>query len=563
MDSLGRIVAAFLLFVHFLLLRCQAQSIHGFNWAFDFQSLNIQECQTSTVQLKPLNTSSSFVGIPPYYMLALEVAGISSKTFIGNDSTQLSWQNTHHQGAQLLLTVVDSTGSTAGFPSHFYSVIGASPGSDTSCLAPGPTSSTPRITPNVTSSLETCEPWGLTITGGVKPYNITFGQIASGVITEEQMGPVDDVYTYINRADPNLPLMAAVTDATGQWGVSTVAVDTTGSSDTTCGSLVSVSGTTLQVKAQAAAASAAAHSAAGKADTTRIALGITFGLVVPLLAGGLFGLWWWRRRKRQLSQRGVRGQVARSPQEDTERQQHVVRPSLNLDMSQVANVVRVNSQQQRTASWAVDTQSSASSTRQADRGSPTLTDMTSTELHQALPTPYLTSPTLPPAPTFIKSPLTRSPQTPQELITLATPNSTSPAVRLSPEARYRKALEALAEAQANRARLQGQTASSPLRSRTSPVAGPSSSFAAARRPPVQRSRSAGVAQPFPVRPSPIARRAGASLRVPSVAAIGDDTGPDIIIQHRDGGIVEELPPPYIDRYPRGQEQTGPSTPRMS
>ncbi|CDO68937.1 hypothetical protein BN946_scf185000.g80 [Trametes cinnabarina] len=170
MDSLGRIVAVFLLSVHFL-LRCQAQTVHGFNWAFPFTSLNIQECQNSSVQLKSLNTSSSFVGVPPYYMLALEVQGVTTRTLLGNDPTQLSWQNTHHQGAQLLLTVQDSAGYTAGFPSHFYSVI------------------------------------------GVKPYNVTFGQVGSGVITQVPMGPADDVFTYINRADPNEPLMAAVVDA--------------------------------------------------------------------------------------------------------------------------------------------------------------------------------------------------------------------------------------------------------------------------------------------------------------------------------------------------------------
>ena len=82
------------------------------------------------------------------------------------------------------------------------------------------------------------------------------------------------------------------------------------------------------------------------------------------------------------------------------------------------------------------------------------------------------------------------------------------------------------------------------------------------RPAVHRSQSAGMLRTFPAQPVP--RRAGASLRLPPVAAIEEDgdgsvdvdvEGPDIIIQHRDGGIVEELPPPYLASYsPRASGQ---------
>ncbi|KAI8977853.1 hypothetical protein BD414DRAFT_157509 [Trametes punicea] len=547
MDSLGRIVAICLFSLQFFSLRSHAQSVHGFNWAFTFTSTNIQECQNSTVQIKPLNSSTTFLGVAPYYMLAVEVEGITSYTLIGDDPSHLFWQNTHRRDAQLLLSVADSAGNTGGFPTSFFSVIRtssrtAAPGSDTSCLASPPTPSTPRITPNVTTTLETCEPWGLSITGGTKPYNITLAQVASGVITNTTMGVEDDVFTYINRATPNEQLIAAVADATGQWGVSSIGVNTAGSSDTDCGGLPSTSKTKAEVEAQQAA-DAATQAAAAKAHATTVALGIVFGLVLPLLTGGLVGLWWWRRRKRPPPRGEESGQLAQTSQSNADQQESNTRPNLNLDMSQVAQVVRIDGQQNRTASWAVDSHSSISLT-----DSPTSIDMSSTELRQALPTPYLTSATLPRSRTMDKGPMALTPVEPMA----TTPNSTSPAARLSPDARYRKAMEALAEAQASRTRLKGQMVPGLGQSAS---AGPS-----LQQQFVRRSQSATVARTFPVRPLP--RRAGASLRLPPVAAIAEE-GPDIIIQHRDGGIVEELPPPYIDRYPGGSEEGRLSTPRRS
>ncbi|KAI0641834.1 hypothetical protein C8Q79DRAFT_918880 [Trametes meyenii] len=505
-------------------------------------------------------------------MLALEVQGITSVTPIGSDAGSLAWQNTHRSGAKLLLTVMDSAGNTGGFPTQFFNSIAASTRGNTSCLQPAPTASTLRIVPNVTDSLQTCQPWGLNIIGGTKPYNVTFGQIASGVITNVTMGPEDDVFTFINRAVPNAPLMAAVVDANGQWGVSTVAVGTTGSSDTDCVGLISTSSTKAQVQAQLQAADAAA-SAADKAHTRSVVLGVVFGLVMPLLIGGAVGWWWWCRRKRLAASRSLarplpydpERQMQQRSQQHTQQPQDAGRPSLNLDMSQVSRARRVDSQPHRTPSWAVDSADSPVVVfRQTD--SPTSIDMTSTELHQAMPTPYLTPTTLlprsaiPRSATAIRSAtIARSPLTPPEPIAM-TPNSTSPAATLSPEARYRKALEAHAEAQAQRARLVATSA------RQSPVAGPSrlriaGAGAGAQRPLVQRSQSAGVMHTFPAQPLP--KRVGSSLRLPPVAAIPGASGPDIIIQHRDGGIVEELPPPYMDRDGRGLDRdgAGPSTPR--
>lgn len=65
----------------------------------------------------------------------------------------------------------------------------------------------PAITSNLTGTVETCQPWGLTISGGVKPYQIVLSALQSITITNSSMGIDDDVYTYIDRADPGELLM--------------------------------------------------------------------------------------------------------------------------------------------------------------------------------------------------------------------------------------------------------------------------------------------------------------------------------------------------------------------
>ncbi len=64
---------------------------------------------------------------------------------------------------------------------------------------------------NVTGSalLHTCDPWGLTVSGGKKPYQIVLSAFNSTVITNVTMGDDDDVFTYIDRADPNGSIMGA------------------------------------------------------------------------------------------------------------------------------------------------------------------------------------------------------------------------------------------------------------------------------------------------------------------------------------------------------------------
>ena len=60
------------------------------------------------------------------------------------------------------------------------------------------------LTSNSTSdTINTCDPWGLRIKGGNKPYNVTFMQINSPIVTNVTMGPNDDGYTYRMRGDPD------------------------------------------------------------------------------------------------------------------------------------------------------------------------------------------------------------------------------------------------------------------------------------------------------------------------------------------------------------------------
>lgn len=330
-------------------------------------------------------------------------------------------------------------------------------------------------------------------------------------------------------------------------------MSTKGSSDTSCVGLISTSQTKAAIQSEAAAA-ASADAAAAKGRATAIALGVVFGLVVPLaLVAAAF--WWWRRKK-QARQRP-------RPYDAGTEERARERPSLNVD----TNVVRVDTQLRRSPSWMVDPQ--LDPIRRTD--SPSSIDMTIADLRPStVPTPFLTSPDVQSSVLMIGSPMSQLPQSanvsmirspmsqvPQSAVSMVpgpsyqrgplapveavTPNSTSPAATLSPQQRLRKHQEALAEAQAARARLgSGASSTSSIR------AGPSS------RPLVHRSQTeiartvsrAYSAQPFP-------RRAGSSLRLPPVSAIPEG-GPDIIIQHRDGGIVEELPPPYpaATGYPR-------------
>ena len=62
---------------------------------------------------------------------------------------------------------------------------------------------------NVTTTLNTCDPWGITVTGGQKPYNISLAVVAAPVVTNVTMGADDDVFTFIDRADPGTMILGS------------------------------------------------------------------------------------------------------------------------------------------------------------------------------------------------------------------------------------------------------------------------------------------------------------------------------------------------------------------
>ena len=73
-------------------------------------------------------------------------------------------------------------------------------GNTTSCLPPAPTTNITVVT-NITN-VETCRPVGFRVFGGQMPYNLSIAALNSPVVTNVTMGPNDDVFTFINRADP-------------------------------------------------------------------------------------------------------------------------------------------------------------------------------------------------------------------------------------------------------------------------------------------------------------------------------------------------------------------------
>jgi len=165
-------------------------------------------------------------------------------------------------------------------------------GNSTSNCVPTPPSGAPNITisPNFTSPISTCQPMGMLISGGKKPYGLTLAALNSPVLTNVTMGPTDDVFTYINRADPGSQIMASIIDANGIWATSTQLFSTAGSKDIDCTGLVSSSGNSSSVNL---------HPAPPKGHSSvAVAIVVTLVVAAILLAAGFY---FWRRRQSQRS----------------------------------------------------------------------------------------------------------------------------------------------------------------------------------------------------------------------------------------------------------------------
>lgn len=244
--------------------------------------------------MKPFNVKlNNTSGVPPYYMIAFATGGTPSTTLIGTNNRTLSWTVTEPVGTQLMLSVVDSTGSAGGIPPQLFHVIA---GQTTQCVIAPPTTPEFTVTSNVTDGLTTCQPWGLSVKGGLPPYNLTLAAVNSPIVTNVTLPFGDDHFTYINRADPGTQLLAAVSDFTGRWATGTPILPTKGSTDTDCVGLVSSSGNSTIIQEQQEAAASAAGLKEQKKKTS-IIVGVSVSLGTLLFFGGLTAIVFLLRRR--------------------------------------------------------------------------------------------------------------------------------------------------------------------------------------------------------------------------------------------------------------------------
>ncbi|KAK7450136.1 hypothetical protein VKT23_013018 [Stygiomarasmius scandens] len=230
------------------------------------------------------------------------VLGGTPKTTVlaGTDQNNLTWTLDQPVGAKLILQVIDSQGSSGGV----IDTKTVTKGQTTNCVdSTNNNNSDFVVSSNVTGNLDTCQPWGLRIEGGTKPYTLTIAQTNADAVTNVTMPDDADVYTYINRGDPGFTLAAAVSDATGKWAFGTPNVTTSatsGSTDLGCGGLISTSGnaTGTDQPTESSGVPTTPSSGDGSNDSKK-QIAITAGISVPLgvlLLGAIFWLLYRRFR---------------------------------------------------------------------------------------------------------------------------------------------------------------------------------------------------------------------------------------------------------------------------
>ncbi|KAF7329007.1 hypothetical protein MVEN_02530800 [Mycena venus] len=481
---------------------CRAQTNKIFQWQFAGNALSssLPSCRSFQIQVKPFNPANNTHGVPPFYMMAFAIGGTPSTTLIGTDESNLQWTVNQPVGksferSQLLLQVVDSQGSSGGVPPNLFTVVA---GQTTQCIPAASNDPPFTVEANVTDTLTTCQPWGITIKGGVPPYNLTLAAINSPVVTNVTMGPADDHFTFIDRADPNTQLIAAISDLTGRWAVGTPIVKTKGSSNVDCIGLVSSSGNSTVIEAQEKAALATSNAR----KKTAVVAGVVVTLIVLLLLAAVGVYLYMRRRKMQ----------ERSP-------------------------------------------------RQFEAGIEAGIEGSSTEAFQETGTQVLSINAFiaPPSPTATSQP--RSPKSPGPSVLSHSVSTSAPSAGPSarrnvaaPESNssFSSAGSGLVVRNPNLGRAAAFTSfpsASVRRSAKEIEAGLSTAHSidseyyddsSIGSRSIERSRSAAVAGPSAGRGLPTPAR---SASVGASAAPGEE----IIFQHQDAGIVRELPPPYADR----------------
>ncbi|PPQ90492.1 hypothetical protein CVT25_014775 [Psilocybe cyanescens] len=278
-----------------LALPSLGQSNKQFQWQFANGALasSIPSCITLGIIVKPFDpTTNATLGVPPYYMISFAVGSTPQTAFIGTDANNLSWTVTHPAGSRLILSVVDSTGSAGGIAQQIFNVVA---GQSPQCVIPPSTGPAFTVTANVTTDLTTCQPWGLTVKGGVPPYVVTLVEVNSPIVTNVTMPNGLDRFTYIDRADPNSSLIAGISDLTGRWASGTPLVSTKGSADVTCVGLSSSSGNATLIQQEQDAANASVQAAKRRHSTV---IGAVVTLLL-LLAIGVVAVVFFRVRKRK------------------------------------------------------------------------------------------------------------------------------------------------------------------------------------------------------------------------------------------------------------------------
>ncbi|KAF8990712.1 hypothetical protein BDQ17DRAFT_1371574 [Cyathus striatus] len=261
-----------------------------FQWKFatDTFSLSIATCVSLPIEVQPFNatnTTGSY-GVPPYYMHAFAIDGTPTTTLVGTDNKTLNWTPNHPPGTQLLLTLVDSAGTSGGVSPSLYTVIA---GQSTQCVTTDDTNDF-TTSANNTDELTTCQPWSLKIKGGVPPYHIILAALDSPYVTNVTIPFGEDLFVYINRADPGTQLAAGISDSTGRWAKGTPLVKTKGSADVSCTGLNSFSANSTALAAQ--------QQGSNSRSNNKIAF-IAVPIVVLIIAGVVYFHWNRRRRERQ------------------------------------------------------------------------------------------------------------------------------------------------------------------------------------------------------------------------------------------------------------------------
>ncbi|KAJ3886987.1 hypothetical protein GG344DRAFT_81177 [Lentinula edodes] len=246
-----------------------------------FLGPQLPSCQSFGITVEPVNATNITHGFPPFYMVAWEIGGTPRTTLLGLNETSLSWTVDHPVGASLMLNVVDSQGNGGGVPPQAYTV---QSGQSTECIV-NSNQSDFTVSANITGTVNTCQPYGLRIHGGVPPYNLSLAQFNSPVVTNVTIPSPNDAFTYINRATPGYLLLAAVSDVTGRYAFGTPTIMPRGSEDVSCVGLNSSPGNTVLLNEEQDAQAGAV----AKAKRRQIAT--LAGILIPLsilIFGGAF-----------------------------------------------------------------------------------------------------------------------------------------------------------------------------------------------------------------------------------------------------------------------------------